>query len=86
MNMEEFVIDATQGLMLVSTLSVVLFCGSCFQFLRAVTRPVPLLNSTPYAKAALRVERGYKIFAWGVLSATFLLGLVISFIEVFAKL
>ncbi|HRO67138.1 MAG TPA: hypothetical protein PL182_06215 [Pseudobdellovibrionaceae bacterium] len=84
--MEDFVIDAGQSLMLMSVLSVVLFCGCCYQFLRTLTKPVPVLNSTRFAKSALRLEKSYKVFAWGVLMATFLLGLVISFAEVFARL
>ncbi|MBX3040257.1 MAG: hypothetical protein KF789_06045 [Bdellovibrionaceae bacterium] len=84
--MEDFVIDAGQSLMLMSVLSVLLFCGCCYQFLRTVTRPVPVLNRSHFAKSALRVEKGYKVFAWGVLMLAFLVGLVISFAEVFARL
>lgn len=87
--MEEFVnldLGSAQSVMFMAVLSVVLFCGCCYQFLKQLTKPIPVLNNTEFAKSALRVEKGYKVFAWGVLTGTFLVGLVISFSEVFLQL
>ncbi|PIS11167.1 MAG: hypothetical protein COT73_05485 [Bdellovibrio sp. CG10_big_fil_rev_8_21_14_0_10_47_8] len=67
-------------------LSVSLFCV-CTHFLaRAILTPVPALNSTTYNRVALRIKRRYQIFAWAVMTTTFMLGLVISFWQVFVEL
>lgn len=67
-------------------LSVLLFCVCSLQFLRAMRSPVAAPASTRYNRRALRFEKGYKVFAWGVMMAAFLVGLVISFIEVYIRL
>lgn len=72
--------------MLMPVISVILFCLCCSRFLREMRNPIPLINDTPYSKAALRVSKAYKVGAWGTLVGVFLMGLVISFIEVFTRL
>ena len=72
--------------MLLSSMSVMLFCFCCYQFLREITKPLPVLNRTVYARSALKLGRAYKIFSWGLLMSFFLVGLVISFVEVFTRL
>ncbi len=71
--------------MIISILSVVLFCACCFKLLQAITYRVPLFNQSPYAKAALRVEKAYKVFAWTIMTGFFLFSLVISFTQVFTS-
>lgn len=66
--------------------SVLLLCFCGLQVLRTARRPVPVYNTTRYSRTALRFEKSYKIFAWGVMMAFFLVSLVISFVEVFARL
>lgn len=84
--MDLLVVDAGSSLLFMSLLSVVLFCGCCSMFLREITKPLPFINQTGYARSALQVSKTYKIFSWGSLTAFFLVGLVMSFIEVFARL
>ncbi|MBX2986390.1 MAG: hypothetical protein KF802_00705 [Bdellovibrionaceae bacterium] len=79
-------LDAGTSLMLMSCLSVVLFCFCCYRFLREITKPWPVMNNTAYARPALQVGRAYKVFSWGLLMGFFLVGLVISFVEVFTRL
>lgn len=78
--------DPVVSMMILSLISVLLFCACCHLFLREVTRPVPVINHSHYAKSALRVAKAYKAFSWGVLMIVFLVGLVMSFAEVFARL
>lgn len=72
--------------MLMPVISVILFCLCCSRFLREMRTRIPLVNETPYSKAALRVSKAYKVGAWGSLVGVFLMGLVMSFIEVFTRL
>lgn len=78
--------DGGMSLMALSMLSVLLFCVCCLFLLRELTHPVPVINRGHYSRQALRLARGYKIFAWGTLSAVFLGALVMSFLEVFSRL
>lgn len=69
-----------------SLMTVVFFCACAHQFIRTVTAPVPIFNNTEYTKSALRVAKAYKALAWGVMTGAFLLGLVISFYQVFTEI
>lgn len=71
---------------LLSLLSVIFFCLCAHQFMKAVLKPIPLFNNTSHSKAALRVEKFYKSLSWGLMTASFLLALVISFSQVFIEI
>lgn len=74
------------GSLLLGLISVTLFCFCAHYFTRAIVVPLPALNQTVYSKAALRLRRGYKIFALGVMTFAFMIGLVISFYQVYVEL
>lgn len=69
-----------------SLLTVVLFCACAHKFIRSVLAPIPVFNNTNYTKSALRVEKAYKVFSWGLMTAAFMLALVISFYQVFTEI
>lgn len=71
---------------LLSLLSVLIFCACSYALIKATTTGVPVVNESGYSKAALRVARRYKIFAWAVMSLFFLAVLVDSFLQVFVDL
>lgn len=78
--------DNSLAIMMGAVIAVLLFCLCCYRFLRELSQPVPFVNQSIYSKAALRVEKSYKVFSWGLLMCVFMVGLVISFGEVFTKL
>lgn len=70
--------------MILSLFSILLFCLCCHQFIKTVVTPVPLMRiERAYARGAMQLGKGYKIMAWGSMTAVFLGSLVISFSEVF---
>lgn len=71
---------------LLSLLSVIFFCACAHQFIKVVLQPIPVFNNTNYTKSALRVEKTYKVLSWGLMTGCFLLGLVISFYQVFTEM
>ena len=72
---------------ILSILSVILFCGCCHQLIRTIVTPIPLLASErPYARAAMQVGKFYKSMAWGAMTGVFLMGLIVSFYQVFVTL
>lgn len=72
---------------ILSVLSVILFCLCCRQLLKAVVKPIPLLKiERTYARPALWLSKGYHVVSWGALTLTFLLGLVMSFYQVYTQL
>lgn len=72
---------------ILSVISVVLFCLTCRQFIRAVMMPVPASRlHRSYSQGAMWVDKTYKVVSWGVLMSSFLLGLVISFSQVYTQL
>lgn len=73
-------------IMVLSTLSVILFCICCYQFIAAMIQPLPALNLTGYNKAALRLKKNYQIFSWGIMTFTFLFALVVTFAQVYTEL
>jgi hypothetical protein len=74
------------GSLLFALISVTLFCFCAHYFVRAIILPLPNLNQTGYSKAALRFQRNYQIFSLGIMTFVFLIGLVISFAQVFIEL
>lgn len=74
------------GSLVLGLISVLFFCAFAHFFIRAIVKPRPALNVTEYSRAALRLQRQYQIFALGVMTFVFLIGLVISFTQVFVEL
>jgi hypothetical protein len=74
------------GSLLLGFISVVLFCFCAHFFARAIVKPMPALNQTGYSKSALRLSRQYRIFSLGIMTFAFMIGLVISFYQVFIEL
>lgn len=72
--------------MWISIFSILFFCVCCRFFIRGLLSPLPVINTTGYSKLALKVKRGYTLFAWGILTAVFLGSMVISFYQVFIEL
>lgn len=72
---------------ILSFLSVLFFCICCTQMIQTMTRPIPILVSDrPYARKAHQLEKFYKTLSWGIMSFVFLVGLVMSFYQVFTAL
>lgn len=72
---------------ILSTLSVVLFCVTCRQLVKTAMTPIPISRvDRPYARGAMLIDKTYKILAWGSLTGSFLLGLVMSFYQVYTQL
>jgi hypothetical protein len=71
---------------ILSILSVICFCFCAHFFTRAVVNPLPRLNETGYTRAALRLKKAYQVFSLGLMTFVFLIGLVISFSQVFIEL
>jgi|GEM_PF-3267069 len=72
--------------MLLSFISVCCFCAFAHALIRVLLKPIPRLNSTSYSKAALRLKKNYQIFSLGIMTFAFMIGLVISFYQVYAEL
>ncbi len=71
---------------LMSTVSVILFCGCCYALIKSVTVQIPLFNKVYYSKAALRIARAYKVLAWSMMTLFFLMTLVTSFAQIFTEI
>ncbi len=72
---------------LLSVFSVILFCLCCHKFIKTVVTPIPLLASErPYARAAMQLGKFYKSVAWAAMTGVFLVGLIVSFHQVFTSL
>lgn len=72
---------------ILSVLSVIFFCVACRQFLRSLTTPIPESRlHRPYARGAMLVDKTYRVVSWGALMFSFLLGLVMSFAQVYTQL
>lgn len=78
--------NQSMNLMIISFLGVVFFCLCCLKLMQALTTRIPVFNHSGFAKAALRVERGYRIAAWSMMTLFFLSVLVVSFSQVFTEL
>jgi hypothetical protein len=72
---------------ILSILSVIFFCLCCHQLIKTVVKPIPMLaTERPYARAAMQFGKFYKSVAWATMTGAFLVGLVISFQQVFTTL
>ena len=69
-----------------SLISVLFFCLCAHFFARALITPIPTINHSGFSRAALRLKRHYQIFSLGLMTFAFLIGLVISFYQVFIEL
>lgn len=78
--------QCNMGSFLLAFLAVTLFCLCAHQFIKNMIMPIPVMNHTRYKKAALRLEKSYKVFSWGVMTFLFLMGLVVSFYQVYTSL
>lgn len=84
--MNDIVAALVQFQVIYPVLTVVLFTGSCYAFIRSVLKPVPVLHRGSYSLLALRLKKTYAIFSWGLLTFVFMLGLVVSFYDVYTTL
>jgi len=62
-------------------LSVIAFAFTSHRLMRAITTPKLRPRTTDFNVLALRLERGYRIFAWGVASFVVFAWLIASLIE-----
>ena len=69
-----------------SVLSVILFCFSARMLIQNIVLPLPAFGQTEYSKQALRVARVYKVIAWSVMCGVLLMGLIMSFLQVYGEL
>jgi hypothetical protein len=72
--------------MLFSLISVSCFCLTAYALMSVIRKPVPNLNKGGYSKAALRVKKSYQVFCLGMMTFAFMIGLVISFYQVYVEL
>lgn len=73
--------------MVLSVLSVVAFCVCCRFLIKAITAPLPQVRlAQTYKRSALRVRKVYCVFAWALLTTSFLFSLVVSFVQVYTTL
>ena len=66
-----------------SFFSMLLFCITARCFVRALARPRFEFRTSDYSLRALRLQRAYEIFAWGVLTVFLLSSFLASFLESF---
>jgi hypothetical protein len=78
--------DQTNDIFAFAFLSVSLFCICCFFFMRAIAKPIPKAMDTTYSQQALRVKKSYQVLALGIMTLTFLAGLVVSFVQVYVEI
>lgn len=73
-------------LMIVSVFSVLAFCLCCRLLIVAIRKPIPQFRMQGYNKRALRLQKTFSVFAWGLMTSTFLFTLVVSFVQVYTTL
>jgi hypothetical protein len=72
---------------ILSLISVFMFCVCCHQLIKSIVTPIPLLRTErAYARGAMLLGKTYKVLSWGALTTSFLLGLIISFYQVYTQL
>mgnify|MGYP006969405896 CR=1 FL=1 len=74
------------GVLLLSLLSVILFCLSAHCLLRAVVSPLGWSTVSSFSMRARRIERAYKIFSWTCLTLFLLGSMLQAFIEAFSQI
>lgn len=67
-------------------LSIFLFSVCCHQMMKTLLTPVGINSNPVYTRSALRISKAYRVFAWGAMSLAFLLGVGVSFYQVFSTL
>ncbi|MEO0335567.1 MAG: hypothetical protein AAF202_04205 [Pseudomonadota bacterium] len=75
----------SMGIYLLSFVSVVLFCLSARCFVNSLMSSPFEFRSEDYSVKALRVERVYKTFAWGVLTLFLFYSFLLSFWQSFSE-
>jgi hypothetical protein len=71
---------------ILSIISFIAFNFCCRQLAKSILRPIPFFVVGDNSKSALRVQKVYAIFAWGLMTGVFMLGLISSFYQVFMSL
>lgn len=71
------------GWLLLNLLSVLIFCLSARQFLRAATEGMHWERTAEYSQRALRVEKRYRVFAWGMMTFVWLYLCFVAFLHSF---
>ncbi|AHI05888.1 hypothetical protein BDW_06910 [Bdellovibrio bacteriovorus W] len=66
--------------------SIFLFSICCHQLMRTLLTPVKGSVGAYYTRSALRVSKAYRVFAWGAMSMAFLVGVGVSFYQVFGSI
>ncbi|MFN8845258.1 MAG: hypothetical protein ACK5V3_16835 [Bdellovibrionales bacterium] len=72
-------------IMLLSVITVVFFCLSCWVLITQVRKPLNEYSGS-YSRRALRIKKAYGVASWAIMSMTLLGSLVISFYQVFTQL
>ncbi len=73
-------------LMILAGISVLAFCICCRLLIHSIRKPVPLFANLHYSRSALRMKKSFAVFAWGLMTSTFLFTLVVSFVQVYTTL
>lgn len=69
---------------ILSLISVLLFCACSYFFLKSIIQPIPLVSTErKFAFQAMRLEKYYRVFSWGMMTIVFLMGVIASFVEVY---
>ncbi len=69
---------------ILSIISVFLFCACSYYFLKSIIEPIPVVaTERKFAFQAMRLEKYYRVFSWGMMTIMFLMGVIASFIEVY---
>lgn len=72
--------------MFLAFFAVLCFCLCAHQFIKYVVTPLPRLNLTEFSKTALKLKKAYSVLSWGVMTATFLMAVAVSFYQVYTQL
>jgi hypothetical protein len=70
---------------LYNLVSVMVFCLSSRQFLKSLTEGLRWERRERYSLKALRVERNYRRFAWGLMTFIWIYLCVLSFVHSFQQ-
>ncbi|MCB0407885.1 MAG: hypothetical protein KDD34_06750 [Bdellovibrionales bacterium] len=73
------------GWVLLSFLSVTLFCLSARGLIYALGEQRTFSVSPHYSRLAIRIEKNYKVFAWVCLTAFLFFSMMSSFIQSFSE-
>lgn len=73
------------GVMILSFLSVLVFCFSARALIQSIRQPMTLARVGEFSKRAQRVERAYRIFAWAALTLFLFYSMALSFWSAFTE-